>query len=295
MKRHAVLKQIHRAYQPTSYLEIGINTGRSLALSRAATIAVDPAFKITSELHCDVQLVRATSDEFFARRDALAHLPDSRVDLAFIDGKHLFEFALRDFINVERHAHWASVIAIDDVLPRTIVEASRERGGLAAWAGDVFKLPEVLTRFRPDLLLLVLDAEPTGVLLVLGADPQNNVLRERYDQLVGEYVYDDPQRMPDAVLRRETAIDAASIASSDLWSHLREARESGAERDVGWERVRRSAHDAARPAERSDPTNVHGRSRSAQARRSAARAGGPRGSRALAALRRRVRRRRRGH
>jgi hypothetical protein len=246
--RHDFLREVHRAYRPRSYLEIGVNLGRSLALSRTRTIAVDPAFKVTEEVECDLRLVRATSDEFFAREDGLAHLPDGLVDLAFIDGLHLFEAVLRDFANVERHAHWASVIVLDDVLPRSAGEASRDRAGRKAWAGDVYKLTEVLVDHRPDLLVLPLDVEPTGVLVVLGADPESHVLAERYDAIVAELAAPDPQPVPGAVLRRQTAFDPASLPAA-LWEELRNARDAGRAREDGWAEIRASFEAAARPAE----------------------------------------------
>ncbi len=296
MKVHEFLAEVHTAYRPRSYLEIGIRTGRSLALSRTRTIAVDPAFKIKSEIHCDLQVVKATSDDFFARHDGLAHFPDGRIDLAFVDGLHLFEFALRDLTNIERDADWTSVIVFDDVLPRSVEEASRDRGGMAAWAGDVFKLIEVLTRYRPDLLSLALDTEPTGVLLVLGADHQNRVLADHYDEIVAEYVRPDPQRVPDAVLRREMAIDPASILSSDLLTDLRNAREAGLTREAGWEGLRRAVEMTARPAQRRElapqrgPAGEMTPAREAERKRTA-RIGPPPAipRRAVAAVRRRLR------
>jgi methyltransferase family protein len=254
MTRKDFLSEVHRAYHPTSYFEIGIGTGRSLGLSRTRTIAVDPAFKIKSEIRCDIQVVKATSDDFFARDKALTHFPNGRIDLAFVDGLHLFEFALRDFMNVERHAAWTSVIVVDDVLPRNVIEASRERS-TTVWAGDVFKLVDVLGVYRPDLLLLSLDTDPTGLLLVLGADPDNKVLDDRYDEIVEKYVQPDPQPVPAVLLRRETAIDPASIVDSDLWSVLRNARESGLSREAGWDEVRRAAERATRPAKRRELTS----------------------------------------
>jgi hypothetical protein len=286
VKLHELLREVHRAYQPRSYLEIGINTGASLAVSRTRTIAVDPAFKVESEIHCDVQLVRATSDEFFARADPLAHFPDGRIDLAFIDGLHLFEFALRDFMNVERHADWTSVIVVDDVLPRNVAEASRERGGMVAWTGDVFKLVAVLSKYRPDLLLLPLDTEPGGVLLVLGADPRNTVLKEHYDEIVADHVGPDPQRVPPAVLRRENAVAAASVAGSAVWGQLREARESALARESGWDAVRRSVEAAVRPAEPRELTPAQLQPRPAGRK---APSPPPRKPRRLAAVRRRLR------
>jgi Methyltransferase domain len=254
MTRQDFLSEVHRAYQPTSYFEIGIGTGRSLGLSRTRTIAVDPAFKIKSEIRCDVQLVKARSDDFFARDEPLTHFREGRIDFAFVDGLHLFEFALRDFMNVERHAAWTSVIVIDDVLPRSVAEASRERS-TTAWAGDVFKLPDVLGVYRPDLCVLSLDTDPTGLLLVLGADPENKVLEKRYEEIVEKYVQPDPQPVPAAVLRRDTAVDPASIIDSDLWTQLRDARESGFPREAGWDDIRRAVERATRPAKRRQLTS----------------------------------------
>ena len=54
--------------RPRNYLEIGVNDGRSLRLSRVPSVAIDPAFRITEPLRCDLYLVRETSDAFFARR-----------------------------------------------------------------------------------------------------------------------------------------------------------------------------------------------------------------------------------
>ena len=289
MKLHDFLAEVHRGYRPRSYLEIGVNHGQSLAVSRTRTIAVDPAFEITWEIQCDVQLVKATSDEFFGRSDGLAHFPAGRIDLAFIDGLHLFEYALRDFMNVERHARWTTVILIDDVLPRNVAKACRDRVTKAPWPGDVFKITEVLTRYRSDLLVLALDTEPTGILLILGADPGNRVLHDRYEEIVSEYVYPDPQRVPEAVLRRETAVEAGSIVHSDLWSNLREARESGLTRADGWDAVGRAVEAAARPAETRELTAANLRPRMGPDRTSRGNGHPPAiPQRAVAAVRRRL-------
>src|SRR5680860_1467966 len=101
LSRHAFLSALHQHLQPRTYLEIGVSDGRSLALSRVPSIGVDPAFKVTAPIACDVRLVRATSDEFFDSSDPAAHFGGTPIDLAFIDGLHLAEFAYRDFMNVE--------------------------------------------------------------------------------------------------------------------------------------------------------------------------------------------------
>ncbi|MGI8761734.1 MAG: class I SAM-dependent methyltransferase [Jatrophihabitantaceae bacterium] len=229
MNRHDFLSGIHAAYKPRSYLEIGINDGRGLRRSRTRTIGVDPSFRIVSELACDLQLVKATSDDFFARDNPISWFPEGVVDFSFIDGLHIFEFALRDFMNAERLSSPHSVIVFDDMLPRSVAEAARDRH-TNYWTWDVYKVATVLERYRPDLVTLVLDTEPTGLLLVLGADPNSTVLKDRYDEILAEYVSDDPQDVPDAVLHRTAAADPFQVLASPVWSALAQARDAGAER-----------------------------------------------------------------
>jgi hypothetical protein len=227
LNRHEFLRSLHERLHPRTYLEIGINDGRSLALSRARTIAVDPAFKITVELECDLRLFRMTSDDFFAQPEPLSWFPEGTPDLSFIDGMHLFEFALRDFINAERLSQPAGVIVLDDMLPRSVPEAARDRF-TDAWTGDVYKVAAVLERFRPDLTVVGVNTAPTGVVLVAGLDPANRTLSERYDEILAEYVREDPQEVPEDVLHRRTAADPEQVLSCGVWSVITQVRDAGA-------------------------------------------------------------------
>ena len=122
LTRHELLVGLHQVLAPRAYLEVGVNDGRSLALARCPSLGVDPAFKVTAPIHCDVQLVRATSDDFFAAPDAVAHLGGAPLELAFIDGMHLAEFAYRDFLNLEPLMSATGIIVLDDMLPRDVDE-----------------------------------------------------------------------------------------------------------------------------------------------------------------------------
>lgn len=224
MERHDFLDVLHRQYRPRSYLEIGVFEGHGLARSSTRTIGVDPDFRISVELACELQLVRATSDDFFALPDPLSWFPERTVDLTFIDGMHLVEFALRDFINTERRSTPTSVVVFDDVLPRSEAEAARERH-TSLWAGDPFKMTAVLERYRPDLAIVPLDTEPTGMLLVLGLDPTSTVLADHYDEIVDQHATDG--QVPDDVLDRRAAADPRLVAALPLWEELAAARTAG--------------------------------------------------------------------
>jgi hypothetical protein len=237
MKRHDLLRALHDLTRPRNYLEIGVDDGRSLTLSRVPSIAIDPAFRITFPVRCDLHLAKATSDAFFAAKDPIRHLRSSRnplrnarhgrplldhwrggttLDLVFIDGMHIFEFALRDFMNVERFSRWSSVIVFDDMLPRDVDEAARDRH-TSDWAGDVYKVALVLREHRPDLVVATIDTEPTGTLLVLGADPANTILRERYDRILAEHATPDPQDVPREVLERVDAVSPEALLGAGFW------------------------------------------------------------------------------
>src|SRR6266446_10517415 len=106
---YQVLAGLHRALCPRNYLEIGVRDGRSmqLALPDTRCIGVDPNPKWVPFTD-NVALHKMTSDEFFAGLGA----HDIPFDLAFLDGNHEFQQALRDFENLERNAHKDSVIVI---------------------------------------------------------------------------------------------------------------------------------------------------------------------------------------
>ena len=267
MNRHQFLWNLHRLVAPRTYLEIGVNDGRSLTLSRTRSVAVDPAFKITQPLRCNLHLVRSTSDKFFEQQDPLRHLrhrrgrwraaverrlpiprapAGTRLDLAFIDGMHLFEFALRDFMNTERYADWSSVIVLDDMLPRNVDEAARDRH-TGAWTGDVFKLIPVLERYRPDLVAIPVDTQPTGVLLVVGGDRDSRVLRSHYEEIVAEWVIPDPQRVPAAIIERRGAVAPEAVLGVDFWKSFVRARDRRISPDDGRRLVRSGLAVAPRP------------------------------------------------
>ena len=228
MQRHDLLKRLHELLEPRTYLEIGVSTGASMSRSRARSIGVDPAFHVKRELLCDLHLVRATSDEFFAREHPLAHFDEPLIDLAFIDGMHLAEYALRDFINTERFTHAASVIVIDDMLPRNVPEADRDRSRPRsdnAWAGDVYKVLEPLRAARPDLVCLEVDTAPTGTVVVLLPDAASTTLLSSYDDLVEAFVVSDPQDVPNEILTRSRAIAPEALLAAPIWDDLRRLRE----------------------------------------------------------------------
>ena len=228
LTRHQLLQFLHETLQPRTYLETGVSTGSSLALSRTKSIGIDPAFRIDKAIQCDVKLVRAGSDEFFARPDPLAHFNGVPIDLAFIDGMHLAEFALRDFMNIEKFMASTGVILFDDMLPRNALEAARDRQ-ISAWTGDVFKVLAILAKQRPDLTVIPLNTAPTGTVLVLGADPSSTVLDRSYTINLEECRMPDPQAVPDAVLHRTIATDPLEIEASGIWPTLVELRDCEAD------------------------------------------------------------------
>ena len=208
-----VLRHLHASLQPEVYLEIGVRHGRSLALAHGSTVVgVDPAPELRAELAPQAQVVAMTSDEFFASPACASHLYRP-VDLAFIDGMHLFEFVLRDFMQVERRSSRAGVIVLDDIFPNHPLQARRVRES-SVWTGDVWKILHCLRRYRPDLKLLALDTNPTGLLLVANLDPNNDGLRHRYAEIVDTFAGD--REPPAEILARHGAVVPTDGALRDF-------------------------------------------------------------------------------
>lgn len=190
MQYRRFLAGLHSGHLFDWYLEVGCRSGESFAPVRSKTIAVDPFFKAEINIigkKPALHVFQATSDDFFASgflaRNAI------RLSLAFLDGMHLFEFLLRDFINTEAAMAPAGVILLHDCVPYGMGMTTRDIGNLpqGAWTGDVWKLIPVLQKWRPDLTLTVLDCRPTGLVCVSGLDPENRVLSDSYDRIVAEF------------------------------------------------------------------------------------------------------------
>lgn len=194
----AVLERFHLAFNPATYLEIGVADGGTLALATCPAIGVDPDFRLQHTVMDNKPfccLYRMTSDKFFESQNP-GLIFGQAVDMVFLDGMHWFEFLLRDFINVEKHCRRNSIILIHDCIPTDEHIARRDpddvrMSKLSAhpgwWAGDVWKMVAMIMKYRSDLKILSFNAVPTGLVAITNLDPASTILSEGYFDLVEEY------------------------------------------------------------------------------------------------------------
>jgi hypothetical protein len=184
-----VLRRIHEHLRPRTYLEIGVEAGRSLALALPGTraIGIDPEPQLAAPPAPGVTVHAMTSEAFFARHDVRAELGGAPIDLAFIDGMHTFESALRDFIEIEKHCTPRSTILFHDGYPLDRTTADRERR-TKFWSGDIWRLVLALRKYRPDLSVHTVTTAPTGLGLVRRLDPGSRVLEERFREIEREFL-----------------------------------------------------------------------------------------------------------
>lgn len=221
--KHELLSFFHQQLQPEFYFEIGVDEGRSLARAQCKALGVDarPTLNLAVQLPETAQIVGISSDAFYQQL-ASSYLTQSP-ELAFIDGMHLFEFALRDFINLERYAAPYTLVGIDDVFPCHPIQAQRRRIS-DAWTGDVWKLIPILQKYRPDLTFLLLPCSTTGLLLITGLDSHNTQLVDNYDDILAEYQQD--LSVPKSILDRNLSVPSDHPVIFLLLGFLRQAKEN---------------------------------------------------------------------
>ncbi|MBR9925670.1 MAG: class I SAM-dependent methyltransferase [Gammaproteobacteria bacterium] len=184
MDKHEVLGWLHKNLNPKLYFEIGVESGKSLLLAKCKAIGVDPMPKPNVIIKENHKILKMTSDYFFG--SGCKEFEGLNPDLSFIDGMHLFEYVLRDFINTEKKSKKNSVIVVDDIFPGSKAQAERERR-TRAWTGDVWKLAYVLMDQRKDLEIYFIDAHPTGLMVIKNLNPNNELLEKKYKDLVVSY------------------------------------------------------------------------------------------------------------
>jgi len=204
---HEFLTSLHSLLKPKRYLEIGVQYGRSLNLAvySAQAVGVDPAPLTMARGNQVIHPV--TADDFFTYYIA----PEDKFDLIFIDGSHLYEDALRDLINCEKHSRNGTVMVLDDVLPYTPEMTSRTMVP-GHWTGDVWKVHDIVANYRDDLTWLLVDTSPTGSMVICNLNPLDQVLPNKYWHIVEDY---DPEQnnwghtqVPDHILQRTDAVTA---------------------------------------------------------------------------------------
>lgn len=195
-----ILKKFHDRINPKVYLEIGVRNGDSFFLAKHYSIGVDPQYKITNELNEYQKLYKMTSDDYF---DFLIenNFELNSIDFAFLDGMHLFENILRDFINVEKYSNEETIIVIDDIYPNHEIQAYRKRES-NVWMGDVWKIVYCLKEFRPELEIELFDTSPSGLLAIKGLNKNNKVLSDNYNFIVRKYVELNIRDFYDEVIKR---------------------------------------------------------------------------------------------
>lgn len=189
------MKTVRRHFNVKSYFEVGTFSGGSLADVTCDTVSVDPKFKLDRDVIGDKQalmMFQMTSDDFFGKYD-LSALLGGPVDMAFLDGLHIYEYLFRDFINTERHMKPNGVVFLHDCLPRTFGITARRQGEAKGrgWTGDVWKVVAILKKYRPDLQVHLLNCPPTGLVMISNMDPTSTVLEDRYYEITREFAESD--------------------------------------------------------------------------------------------------------
>jgi len=154
-----VLSFIHTRHGFNRYLEIGVDTGVSLSLSRAKwNYGVDPAFSVQCPLDGNYELLKTTSDKFFAE------YAGEPFDFVFVDGLHVAAQVSNDLFNSLRNLAPNGLIAVHDTVPFNRIVASPRRY-TTAWTGDVYRaLVPYIERCSESILTLLVP--PSGLTLL---------------------------------------------------------------------------------------------------------------------------------
>jgi len=194
MDRINVLQRVIAHRSARTYLEIGVSAGNTfLRLEARKKIAVDPKIKIRRTKRLLFTLINPcnrfneycemTSDRFFETKSHL--LAERGLDVAFVDGLHTYEQALRDVEKSLGHLNPGGVIVMHDCNPPHEAAAHPARslehaqslnlpGWTNEWCGDTFKALVHLRSTRDDLNVFTFDCD-YGLGVVMKGSPETTL------------------------------------------------------------------------------------------------------------------------
>ena len=118
-----------------------------------------------------------------------------KCQLAFIDGMHLFEYALRDFINLSKISSEKALFLFHDTIPSSHKMTTRDNDTLGrneAWTGDIWKLVPILMDAGMKDNVHLLTSAPTGLLAIL--NPEKKLIAElekNYDEICAKWLNEE--------------------------------------------------------------------------------------------------------
>ncbi len=213
------LVDLHKFVEPRFYTEIGVEYGASLKLAQCPALGIDPAPQLSVPIAAQHSISYTTSDDYFRLADTSTM---KAIDLCYIDGMHQIEFALKDFMNMERFCHAGSVVIVDDIYPAHPLQGERIRQS-RYWTGDIWKIIPILQLHRPDLIVMPVDTDPTGSLMVLGLDPTNNVLWDHFDSII-DHAINTMTEVPESIIERTEKFDPRARLMKKIFKLIRKHR-----------------------------------------------------------------------
>jgi len=171
---------------PTSYLEIGVQTGSNFKkISADIKVAVDPEFKIPGGFSNDKinTYHECTSDDFFNSRKK-----NERYHVVFVDGLHTYPQSYKDVENSLKYLHPNGVIVMHDCMPPNRAAAQRSNDVAKTmpefnnvWNGDVWKTVVDLKSHRKDLDIFTINEDFGLGFVSFGSN--KNLLKFSKDQI----------------------------------------------------------------------------------------------------------------
>jgi hypothetical protein len=157
-----ILRQLHHALRPRTYLQLGSRQPERIELAACATVLVDREPELPQDALAEkpwLKYYATTSDAFFADERPEDVFDGQPVDLAIIDGVLSLNQLVRDLHEIERWSHERTIAAV-------FVENGRE-ALLSHYAA-------LARMHRPDLRVHRVASDPAPVLLVTAFDPNSN-------------------------------------------------------------------------------------------------------------------------